>query len=97
MSLPSKWPLGSGTYDPRTRKPVIPIYWPDPGHTDRNTQKKLPRLKKDLTKRVDSLEARVETVESHVTNNRIKIAGFGGGAGLAVAIAVELLKLKTGG
>ncbi|MBQ4864414.1 hypothetical protein J8L98_22230 [Pseudoalteromonas sp. MMG013] len=57
--------------------------------------KEVTDIKTDLTKRVDGLEARVEKVETHVTNNRIKIAGFGGGAGLLVAMAVELL--KTGG
>ncbi|AXQ97978.1 hypothetical protein [Pseudoalteromonas piscicida] len=59
--------------------------------------KEVTDIKADLTKRVDGLETRVEKVEGHVTNNRVKIAGLGGGAGLAVAIAVELLKLKTGG
>ena len=54
--------------------------------------KEVTTIKDDLTKRVDGLEARVEKVETHVTNNRIKIAGFGGGGGLIVAMAVELLK-----
>ncbi|WP_241485639.1 hypothetical protein [Pseudoalteromonas luteoviolacea] len=58
--------------------------------------KEVTDIKTDLTKRVDRLESRVETVESHVTNNRVKIASIGGGAGLVVAIAAEVLKLGGG-
>lgn len=49
-------------------------------------------LKTDINKRVDKLEDRVTKVETHVTNNRIKMAGIGGAAGLTVALITELLK-----
>ena len=55
--------------------------------------KEVTAIKVDLTKRVDSIEKRVVKLEGQVTINRVIIASMGGGAGLAVAIAVELLKL----
>ncbi|MBQ4879669.1 hypothetical protein J8M21_20840 [Pseudoalteromonas luteoviolacea] len=58
--------------------------------------KEVTDIKTDLTKRVDRLEGRVEEVEDQVTNNRVKIASIGGGAGLVVAIAAEVLKLGGG-
>ncbi|NOU50233.1 hypothetical protein HG263_06710 [Pseudoalteromonas sp. JBTF-M23] len=59
--------------------------------------KEVTTIKNDLTKRVDGIEQRVEKVETQVTKNRIKMAGIGGATSLAVAIAVEILKIKTGG
>ncbi|MBQ4840152.1 hypothetical protein [Pseudoalteromonas luteoviolacea] len=58
--------------------------------------KEVTDIKTDLTKRVDSIEVRVEKVEEKVTHNRIKIATLGGGAGLIVAMAAEVLKLGGG-
>lgn len=55
--------------------------------------KEVTAIKKDLTKRVENVERRQDELEKQVTNNRVKIATMGGGAGLAVAMAVELLKL----
>ncbi|OCQ21956.1 hypothetical protein A7985_09100 [Pseudoalteromonas luteoviolacea] len=54
------------------------------------------QIKTDLNARVDKLETRVEKIEDKVTHNRIKIASMGGGAGLVVAIAAEVLKLGGG-
>ncbi|AZZ98283.1 hypothetical protein [Pseudoalteromonas sp. R3] len=54
-------------------------------------------IKSDLNKRVDGIEQRVTTVEEKVTNTRIKVGTISGVTALAVAIAAELLKLKTGG
>lgn len=58
--------------------------------------KEITAIKVDLTKRVENVEKRQDELEKHVTNNRVKIATMGGGAGLAVAMAVELLKLGGG-
>ncbi|ALU41911.1 hypothetical protein [Pseudoalteromonas rubra] len=54
-------------------------------------------IKADLNKRVDSIEKRLTTVEDNVTNTRVKVAKTSGLTALAVAIAVELVKLKAGG
>lgn len=55
--------------------------------------KEVTAIKEDLTKRVENVERRQDELEKHVTNNRVKIATIGGSASLAVAVAVELLKL----
>ena len=54
---------------------------------------KMKDMDANTNKRVDGIEKRVDKLESQVTNNRVKIATIGGSASLAVAVAVELLKL----
>ncbi|WP_105198994.1 hypothetical protein [Pseudoalteromonas sp. T1lg10] len=52
----------------------------------------LSSLKQDINARVDKLEDRVTDVEKQVTKNRVKMAGVGGAAGLAVTLVAEALK-----
>ena len=55
------------------------------------------RLEKKQDAYQEKNDVRVKEVETKVNNLRIKIAGYGGGAGLLVLMIAEAIKMQTGG